>query len=227
MTFTWSVSSASLLSVSESFASLACTRLPASISSPFSLARSSAKAAKSWAMPCSLAWFDCSCCSVSLSRCLASSRERSSSASASHGNAQTRPTSSSADRSLCLEEANRSDCAIRLAVQPMATTTECTAESRQNAYESLTFGTSGAVVGVAGKDRLRAIDLLGQNDAGEPMGQGHGPRTRPVGLDRAARPRPSAPPIRKRALPRRRRETSPGPAQIPRCRAGRRNGRDR
>ena len=98
MTLTWSVSSASFASVSESFASLAWTLLPASINSLFSLARSSASAAKSWARPCSLARLDWSFCSVWSSFCLASSRERSSSASANNGRAHTRPTTSSADR---------------------------------------------------------------------------------------------------------------------------------
>jgi hypothetical protein len=40
------------------------------------------------------------------------------------------------------------------------------------------------MIGVAGQDGRRAIDLLGENDAGEPMRQGHlAERKREVGLE--------------------------------------------
>ena len=34
---------------------------------------------------------------------------------------------------------------------------------------------SGPVIGVAGKNRRRPIELLGKDDTGEPVRQGHGP----------------------------------------------------
>src|SRR6185437_10214304 len=195
MTFTWSVNCASLASVSESLASLACTLFPASISSLFSLARSSASVAMSWVSPCSLARFDCSCCSVSLRRFLASSRERSSCASASHGKVQTRPTRSRADRNLRLAGANRSECAMRLGRFSRSQRQRSdTAESRQNAYESLTLrarpGRSGAVIGVTGEDGDGAVDLLGENDARQAVRQGHGrQRQHEIGLGRSRKPK--------------------------------------
>ena len=204
MTFTWSVNSASLVSVSESFASLACTLFPASISSLFSFARSSASVAISWVSPCSLARLDCSCCSVSLRRFFASSRERSSSASASHGKMQTRPTRSRADRNL--SSCGSQSIGMRHApwpFQPIATTAERYGRIKAKRLQILNLAVrrarSGAMIGVAGQDGDRAIDLLGENDAGEAVRQGHTAEAtaRLSALDEAVGPRPSAPPIRK------------------------------
>src|SRR5581483_10075538 len=107
-----------------------------------------------------------------------SSREMSSCATASHGNMQTSPANSRADRNLGLAGVNRSDCAMRLGRFSRSQRQRSdTAESRQNAYEYLTLRRSrrglGAVIRMTGKDRDRPVDLLGKNDARKSVRQGH------------------------------------------------------
>ena len=72
-----------------------------------------------------------------------------------------------------------------------------TAESWQLAYQSLTLGASGPMIGVACENRRRAVDLLGKNDTGETVRQGYRAereRLRPTWPDTSGA-RPSAPPI--------------------------------
>src|SRR5262249_40951337 len=56
-------------------------------------------------------------------------------------------------------------------------------------YQCLTLGRSAAMVGMTGKNRPGAIDLLGENDSGEPMRQGHRAKGHdPVGLEQGCEP---------------------------------------
>ena len=80
----------------------------------------------------------------------------------------------------------------------MATTTERYGRIKAIGLPILNLGRpSGTMIGVAGQDGRRAIDLLGENDAGEPMRQGHRTERKRVRPPSPAHPlpRPSAPPI--------------------------------
>ena len=56
----------------------------------------------------------------------------------------------------------------------MATTTERYGRIKAIGLPILNLGRpSGTMIGVARQDGRRAIDLLGENDAGEPVRQGH------------------------------------------------------